>query len=83
MLSFDSRRDTNKGLLALDSEQRMNSPDELTGAELINLQHSNQPASGFKKVDLPKLRDRDRALMQFKIGSQNSIVNKTYRRYIN
>ena len=41
------------------------------------------PPTGFKKIDLPKLRDRDRCLLKEKIQMQNQHVNKSLRRYLN
>ena len=41
------------------------------------------PPSGYKKMVLPSLRDRNRQLLSGKIIMQNEHVNKVHRRYIN
>ena len=41
------------------------------------------PPSGYKKIELPKVRDRDRYLITNKIQLQNQNVNKSFRRYLN
>ena len=44
-------------------KMRMCSPEILLEAgDLVNLDESTQPVTGFKKVEFPKLRDRDRKL---------------------
>jgi len=39
------------------------------------------PPSGFKKIEMPKVRDRDRYLLSHKIQFQNENVNKSLRKY--
>ena len=41
------------------------------------------PATGYKKVVLPSLRERDRGLSSNKISIQNLHVNRSLRRYMN
>ena len=70
----------------------MNSPQKVTGNVLDELNSQYQlnkedlfpnPPSGFKKMVLPTLRDRNRQLLSGKIIMQNENVNKVHRRYIN
>ena len=44
--------------------------------------HPNPP-TGYKKILLPTLRDRNRQLLSEKISIQNEHVNKSFRRYVN
>jgi len=48
----------------------------------VNMQYPN-PATGYKKVVLPSLRERDRVLSSNKISIQNLHVNRSLRRYMN
>ena len=48
----------------------------------VNTQYPN-PATGYKKVILPSLRERDRVLSSNKISIQNLHVNRSLRRYMN
>ena len=48
----------------------------------VNIQYPN-PATGYKKVVLPSLRERDRVLSSNKISIQNLHVNRSLRRYMN
>ena len=80
--SFDFR--AGLGLSASRHQDSLRTADvSIDAIDIVNLDHGNQPVTGFKKIELPKLRDRDRKLMQYKISSQNLNVNKSYRRYLN
>ena len=48
----------------------------------VNMQYP-PPATGYKKVVLPSLRERDRVLSSNKISIQNLHVNRSLRRYMN
>jgi hypothetical protein len=50
--------------------------------DVVNMQYPN-PATGYKKVVLPSLRERDRVLSSNKISIQNLHVNRSLRRYMN
>ena len=58
--------------------------DELNSQSQINKEDLfPNPPSGYKKMVLPTLRDRNRQLLSGKIIMQNEHVNKVHRRYIN
>ena len=56
---------------------------DLSMAEISKDDLIPNPVSGFKKIQLPTLRDRNRQLLSERISIQNVNVNKSYRRYVN
>lgn len=70
-----------KGMFTGDAESLANL--SLSMCEISKDDLHPNPASGFKKLQLPTLRDRNRQLLSERIAIQNVNVNKSYRRYVN
>lgn len=78
----------NASMLKLASQNDPKAASKMDGVVLLgeHEEASNQypnPATGYKKVVLPSLRERDRVLSSNKISIQNLHVNRSLRRYMN
>lgn len=52
-------------------------------SEILASEGSYLPNTGFKKIVLPKLRDRNRKMMAYNINTVDEKVNRSLRRYVN